>query len=101
VFCVVVGLLDGGNDDSSEGERNEHHDPAGKVFAQIGSLDGIHSKGTCGTGRLNGLVETGETGEGERVVGESGHDPVSESLVACIAEIVCRIDQCQRSASVE
>ena len=69
VFSVVVSLLDGVNDDSGEGEGDEHHDPACKVFAQVGSRDGIHTEGTGGTGRLNGLVETGETGEGERVVG--------------------------------
>jgi len=93
VFSVVVGLLDGMNDDSSEGERDEHHDPAGEVFVQVWSRGCVHAEGTGSTRRLNGLVETGEAGEGERVIGESGHDPVSESLVACIAEEVCRIGQ--------
>ena len=91
VLSVVVGLLDGVDDDPSEGERDEHHDPAGEVFVQVGGLDGIHAEGAGSTSGLDGLVKTGEAGEGEWVVGESGHDPVSESLVARIAEVVCRI----------
>ena len=93
VLNVVVSLLDGVDDESSEGERDEHHDPAGEVFAQVGSFDGIHTERTGSTGRLNGFVETGETGEGERVVGESGHDPVRESLITRIAKVICRIGQ--------
>ena len=88
---VIVSLLDGVDDESGEGERDEHHDPAGKVFAQVGGFYGVHTEGTGSTGRLDGLVETGETGEGERVVGESGHDPVRESLITRIAKVICRI----------
>jgi hypothetical protein len=93
VFGIVVCLLDGINDDSSEREGDEHHDPAGEEFVQVWSHGGVHAEGTGGTCGLDGLVETSETGEGERVVGESGHDPVSEGLVAGIAEEVCRIGQ--------
>jgi hypothetical protein len=58
---------------------------------RYGVAGGVHTEGTGSARRLNGLVETGEAGEGERVVGESGHDPVDESLVASIAKEVCRM----------
>lgn len=90
MFNVVVGLLDGRDDDSSEGEGDEHHDPAGEVFVQVWGTGGIHAEGTGSARGLNGLVETGKSGEGEWVVGESGHDPVNESLVGGIAKEVCR-----------
>ena len=98
VFGVVVGLLDGMDDDSGEGERDEHDDPASEEFVQVWSRGGVHAEGTSSTCRLDGLVETGEAGEGEWVIGESGHDPISEGLVARIAKVVCRIGQ--RSDSV-
>ena len=44
MFNVVVGLLDGGDDDSSEGEGDEHHDPAGEVFVQVWGAGGIHTE---------------------------------------------------------
>ena len=93
VFNVIISLLDGVNDESSEGERDEHHDPAGEEFVQVWSRGGVHTEGTGGTCRLDGFVETSKAGEGEWVIGESGHDPVSESLITRIAEEVCQIGQ--------
>ena len=98
VFNAVVGLLDGRDYDSGEGEGDEHHDPAGEVFVQVRSTGGIHTKGTGGTRRLNGLVETGKAGEGEWVVGESGHDPVNEGLVGGITKEVCHSRQQSNAA---
>lgn len=85
-FDVVVSFLDGVDDDSGERKRNEHYDPAGKEFVQVWSLSGIHTKGASGTSGLDGLVDTCEAGDGERVVAECGHDPVDESLVTSITE---------------
>lgn len=86
VFDVVVGFLDGVNDETSERERDEHDSPAGKEFVQVWSIGGIHTKGTGGTGGLDGLEYACEAGDGERIVAESGHDPVDESLIASITE---------------
>ena len=91
MFSVIVGLFDGVNDDASEGEGDKHHDPARQVFVQVWGRGGIHAEGTGGTCRLDGFIETGKAGEGKRVIGESGHDPVNESLVAGITEEVCRL----------
>lgn len=88
VFDVVVGFLDGVNDEASERERDEHHDPAGEEFIQVWSLGGVHTEGTSGASGLDGLVDTCEPGDGEWVVAESGHDPVNESLIASVAEVI-------------
>ena len=88
LFDVVVCFFDGVNDEASERERDEHHDPAGEEFVQVWGLGGIHAKGTSGTGGLNGLVDACEAGNGEWVVAESSHDPVNESLIASITEVI-------------
>lgn len=81
VLGVVVRFLDGVDDEPGERERDEHHDTAGEELVQIWGGGGVHTEGASGTGGLDGLVDTGEAGKSERVVAESGHDPVNKGLI--------------------
>jgi len=84
----VVGICDSIDDPPSKREGNKHHDPRSKMFVKVGSSDGIHSETAGSTSRLERLVETGETGELPRIVGEGSHDPVGKSLIHGIAKVV-------------
>lgn len=109
VLLVVVRLFDRADDEEGGDEGEEYHAPRSKldvhhgyvlmlklwkkkrtyVLVEVRRSDTVHAKGSCTTGALHGLVQTGETGECEGVVGQRRHDPVHEGLVACIAEVVC------------